>query len=227
MATREKGGGNPLMTGLSHIKKAPCFSLNSRPKTLAPLNVPGPGSYMDSGPDKTSKFDARPQFSFGSSSRDVIDKQRAPGPGAYGCRGYVGVEGPGFTCTPRRGEATMRDRNPGPGAHNLPSLVGNGPKHTATPRRPDPKAQMLPGPGEYRQDDTTAQASPKWGFGSSTRPELANAAGANGPGPGTYGSGNAAQKGPQYSMGSRTRGPKMQNTPGPGAHGGHFTTFGY
>eukprot|EP00746_Dinoflagellata_sp_MGD_P015154 gnl/MRDRNA2_/MRDRNA2_133560_c0_seq1.p1 gnl/MRDRNA2_/MRDRNA2_133560_c0~~gnl/MRDRNA2_/MRDRNA2_133560_c0_seq1.p1 ORF type:complete len:231 (-),score=26.04 gnl/MRDRNA2_/MRDRNA2_133560_c0_seq1:117-809(-) len=222
-----RGGGHPLITGLSGVKTSPKWSFNGRHNALAPLNTPGPGSYLTAAPDATSKFAKSARFGFGSSTRESLDKHRVPGPGSYSHRNITGAEGPAFTCTPRRqGQGNGADK-PGPGAHNLPDLCGgNGPKYSATPRRTEITRALAPGPGAYNQEDSsTMDSQPKWGFGTSTRPGIASSA--TTPGPGTYSHKEPLGTAPQYSMQSRREGVKPQVTPGPGTHGGHFTQFGY
>lgn len=183
---------------------------------------------MQGSPDATSKFSKSARFGFGSATREGIDKQKVPGPGAYSHRDYTGKEGAAVTCTPRRGAGLNGLDKPGPGAHNLPDLVGRmGPFHTLTPRRLDVKKSAIPGPGAYNQEDKDLiESQPRWGFGTSQRPGLTS--GQTTPGPGTYSQAHLLGKGtPTYSMQSRREGVKAQITPGPGTHGGIFTQFGY
>jgi len=228
-------GDHPLMTGLSKVKCSPKWSMSSRQKQMDQPMGPGPGTYVEASlPECTSRMIKPPKFSFGSATREESGKHRSPGPGDYNSRNYVGGDGPGFSCTPRRehgsslGAASPRTvRNPGPGAHNLPDLTGAGPKFSATPRRIDGVTnRAAPGPGNYQMDDQlSTEGQPKYSFGSSTR------TGINGkcdptPGPGAYGtvSGN---RGPKFTMRAKPCGNKTQQSPGPGSHGGHFSQFGY
>lgn len=224
----DKDPGHPLITGLSHVKTSPKWSFSGRQNQLSALQAPGPGSYTTAAPDSTSKSKRAPGFAFGSASREIIDKQRVPGPGSYSHRHYMGSEGNCFSCTPRRVKGAAAIDQPGPGAHNLKGLVGTtGPKFTATPRRGDPSKAAAPGPGAYNQgDDALFQAAQKSSFGTSTRPTIGESS--KTPGPGTYNhKEHVGFHGQQYSMQSRREGVKLQTTPGPGAHGGHFTQFGY
>jgi len=190
------------------------------------MNTPGPGSYMTSNVDSTSKYTKSARFGFGSATREGLDKQLVPGPGAYNSKKFTGTEGPAFTIVARRGQGVKADK-PGPGAHNLPDLCGGmGPKYSATPRRHEANKQLSPGPGAYNHEDKgLSESIPKWGFGTSTRPGLTNVAST--PGPGTYNAKEHIGKAPQYSMQSRREGVKVGVTPGPGHNGGCFTQFGY
>jgi len=191
------------------------------------MSTPGPGSYMTSSPEVTSKFAAAARFGFGSAARKELVSNKVPGPGSYSHKPFTGDEGPAFSCTPRRGGNLSGLDKPGPGAHNLPSLTGNfGPKYSATPRRGDSKKTPLPGPGAYNQEDGyVMEKPPKWGFGTSLRQGISSSSVT--PGPGTYAHTQDLGKAPQYSMQSRRDAGKAQLTPGPGTHGGNFTQFGY
>lgn len=220
---------HPLITGLSNVKTSPKWSFNGRQIAQMPLNMPGPGSYTTPSSDVTSKSKRAPGFAFGSASREQVDKQRVPGPGSYAHKGYVGNDGTAFSCTPRRGKGPGGGGvdQPGPGAHNLPHLCGTaGPKYSATPRRKDERKGAVPGPGAYNHEDhALIEGQAKWSFGTSTRPNITHTA--KTPGPGTYHHKEHVGGGQHYSMQSRREGAKPQTTPGPGAHGGHFTQFGY
>lgn len=220
---------HPLITGLSNVKTQPKWSFSGRQNPNREINVPGPGSYTTPSSDITSKSKRAPGFAFGSASREIIDKSRVPGPGSYAHRGFVGADGPGFSCTPRRGRGPGGGvgEQPGPGSHNLPNLCGTiGPKYSATPRRTDAKRSGVPGPGAYNHEDQALiEGQAKWSFGTSMRPNITNTT--KTPGPGTYNHREHVGSGQHFSMQSRREGLKPQTTPGPGAHGGHFSTFGY
>jgi hypothetical protein len=222
-----KDPNHPLITGLSHVKTSPKWSFNGRQNHLSPLNGPGPGSYSTPASDTTSKSKRAPGFAFGSASREIIDKQRVPGPGSYAHRPHMGSDGKAVSCTPRRVKGLTPSESPGPGAHNLPGLCGAGPKVTLTPRRGDLLKAAAPGPGAYNHEDyALVQAPEKWSFGTSTRPGIESSG--KTPGPGTYNHReHVGSHGQQYSMQSRREGVKLQKSPGPGEHGGCFTQFGY
>jgi len=219
------------MTPLSNVKTSPKWSFNGRHNQLSGMNVPGPGSYTSGAPDVTSKTKRAPGFAFGSASREVIDKQRVPGPGSYAHRNHIGSEGTAFSCTPRRAKGSMggtNDYHPGPGSHELPSLVGrHGPQYSATPRRTDARKAAVPGPGAYdHQDAALIQGQAKYSFGTATRPGI-EAVAERTPGPGTYNHKDSVGLAVKYSMQSRREGVKPQVTPGPGHSDGPWTTFGY
>eukprot|EP00930_Biecheleria_cincta_P098418 TRINITY_DN90077_c0_g1_i1.p1 TRINITY_DN90077_c0_g1~~TRINITY_DN90077_c0_g1_i1.p1 ORF type:complete len:270 (+),score=30.82 TRINITY_DN90077_c0_g1_i1:28-810(+) len=187
---------------LSTKPNAPKFSLGTRPTPNARQksrnNVPGPGSYITSTTDGSSRHATVPSFGFGTTSRYSRSSSRTPGPGAYSPRSS---NGPTISITPRRKPPSSTSygvKAPGPGAHILPDLMGQeqrGKIHVSmTPRR-NPKddlapAAETPGPGAY--DHVTfgkirKAAQPKWGFGSARqRPREAAELQPPTPGPGSY-----------------------------------------
>merc|ERR1712232_335067 len=76
-----------------------------------------------------------------------------------------------------------------------------------------------------QKDEPVAEKQPRWGFGTSQRPDTSNTHGGT-PGPGAYIMSTAVGGGPKYSMQPRRQGLRPQPSPGPGAHGGHYSTFG-
>jgi len=220
--------GHTLL-GLSHIRRSPKWSFNGRHREHSGAAGPGPGTYGQQPLETTSRYLQSPRFAFGASTRDAGgDKQRVPGPGAYTAPGSVGIDGKAYSLTPRRGNRMKNLDQPGPGTHDTKTHLGNGPKYSASPRRSEcAKRGQGPGPGEYDQADAaTAGKQPKWGFGTSQRPETANSTHATTPGPGAYVMGHTVGGGAKYSMQSRRSGPRPHPSPGPGAHGGHYSTFG-
>merc|ERR1719379_1306830 len=160
----DKDPGHPLITGLSHVKTSPKWSFSGRQNQLSALQAPGPGSYTTAAPDSTSKSKRAPGFAFGSASREIIDKQRVPGPGSYAHKAHVGAEGNAFSCTPRRVRIQASVEQPGPGSHDLPGLCGkHGPRYSAPPRRNESKKSQGPSPGAYNHEDGALQsADAKW-----------------------------------------------------------------
>lgn len=49
-----------------------------------------------------------------------------------------------------------------------------------------PMSKIVPGPGVYEQENKCLKAAPKWGFGSGTRPGMAEKQGTAELGPGQY-----------------------------------------
>lgn len=225
----KKGGAHPLITGLSNVKTSPKWSFGGRLTRLSSMVVPGPGAYGNTSVDCTSKFTKGARFGFGTATRARAYEKPVPGPGSYGHKTIVGQGGPAFTCVPRREGEKMQKDMPGPGSHDLPDLVGKtGPKYTGTPRRAEFTRAIVPGPGAYDQDDhATSEGKPRWGFGTAQRTGIADKRGEC-PGPGTYTQITLlGSKSPQYSIQARRDAARAIETPGPGAHGGHFTQFGY
>lgn len=195
--------------------------------------APGPGAYPVQQPDK-SKFQKSPSYQFGSGARDGSSSAGQPGPGQYT------PFDPNMT-TPKYGFGTStrgsingrRSQTPGPGTYEYRSGLADAPKYTAAPRRGhDSKAPGTPGPGAYKPiDGSVADNAPRWGFGTSSRTGLSSLSGT--PGPGTYTQGTllggscTTINAPKYSMKPRRTSVAKSNTPGPGAHGGSYTQFGY
>merc|ERR1712232_49588 len=139
----------------------------------------------------------------------------------------IGKQGVSYSLTPRRRDKAPTTKNPGPGAHDIRGNIGTGPKYSASPRYGEVKAMQLPGPGDYDQVDiATSEKHPRWGFGTSQRPDTGSSAQMATPGPGAYLCGSAVGEGPKFSMKARLAGPRPQASPGPGAHGGHYSSFG-
>lgn len=212
---------------LSHLKRSPKWSFCGRHHPSSRMESPGPGAYTERPLETMSRYMQSPRFAFGGSRRDEHKSQKVPGPGAYSCRGMIGSEGRAWSLTPRR-HGQLRNRDlPGPGAHDAKSSIGTGPKYTASPRRAEHVRHLGPGPGEYDQTNAAIKGKePRWGFGTSQRPDSSMSAHSATPGPGSYAMASAVGGGPRYSMQSRRPGPRPQQSPGPGAHGGLYSTFG-
>jgi len=129
--------------------------------------------------------------------------------------------------------ATSGESNPGPGAYEARSNLGQGPTYTARGRLPTHymQSKSLPGPGAYNPVDFSFGAtSPRAGFGTSRRNELVSAR-EIGPGPGSYDLQNLKALGtesPKFSVTSRRRVHDIESylTPGPGAYNSQVTLFG-
>ncbi|CAE8611864.1 unnamed protein product [Polarella glacialis] len=229
----KKAPMHPTLLGLSHIRRSPKWSFNSGREAAQTerrsADAPGPGTYGVQSPDVTSRYRRGPVISFGTAGRDVLTKTKVPGPGAYSAgkdAKDMGATGQSWTMSPRRNQSKSgTGETPGPGTHSLRTILGDGPKYTVSKRYDDPNKHLGPGPGEYHQAQQTSEL-PSWGFGKSNRPDTVGAAHLATPGPGAYMVGSTVGNGPRVTMKGRHPGPRPQQMPGPGAHGGHYSSFG-
>jgi len=201
---------------------------------------PGPGSYDMGKGSHHSRYSSMPRYSFGGSSRFGLgtnpNKER-PGPGHYGSPKDPTLERVprvGFGGAPRADIANRREA-PGPGAYELKSCLGEGKMFTAGGRfyGSSVRSRMLPGPGAYDPADHMSGkycATPKVGFGTSTREDFAARREREKPGPGTYDShmkkavGSDAAK---FSIRSRRKIHDLTSyiEPGPGHYASHASSF--
>eukprot|EP00928_Gymnodinium_smaydae_P053541 TRINITY_DN37510_c0_g1_i1.p1 TRINITY_DN37510_c0_g1~~TRINITY_DN37510_c0_g1_i1.p1 ORF type:complete len:244 (+),score=16.72 TRINITY_DN37510_c0_g1_i1:167-898(+) len=221
------GSVGQSLLGLSHIRRSPRWTFNGRQGNSQNAEGPGPGAYTTPNTDVTSRFKKQPNHAFGTTQRETFDKHRVPGPGAYTDKRGFGNAGQSYSLTPRRPARGKEQKDyPGPGAHDLKSTIGAGPKFTAISRRILDKKDHVPGPGEYEQvDNPVAEKNPSWGFGTASRPDTASRSNHATPGPGDYITASAVGEGPKYSMQARRVGQRPAPSPGPGAHGGQYTVF--
>ena len=132
--------------------------------------------------------------------------------------------------TAKRDGIAGKTSTPGPGAYSMPNVIGyEGAKYSVTGRRDELGGKMMtPGPGTYQPNDTQRAGNdkpPTWSFGTSPRSGMGGSK--NTPGPGQYES-KMGLGGPAFSMKARCEISNRHNiTPGPGAHGGLYTQFGY
>merc|ERR1719433_105503 len=221
---------HPSMLGLSHIGRSPRWALRSRPPQPRAAEVPGPGAYGAPSPEGTSRFQKGPRFAFGTAGREAMGKKVTPGPGSYSStKDAIGVNttSRSFSMTPRRNpDVKVKTDVPGPGAHEIATRIGNGPKYSAGARGAESVPIKAPGPSDYEFADLENRKR-GWGFGgaSTQRLELQGKAHSQTPGPGTYIMSSAVGEGPKYSMKARPLGGRTDPSPGPGAHGGHYTSF--
>jgi len=217
---------HPHLPGISTLKASPKWTMGGR-RAMGGTHGPGPGEYSSQACEASSRLLSSPRCTFSRSGRGALEKHEVPGPGAYGfATDKVMGNGLAYSLSPRRiTKGILGEDQPGPGAHELKPFVGEGPKFTHS-HRLETKKTDAPGPGEYNiLDEAVCEKQPKWRFGSCRR-EDTQAKRMNTPGPGTYAMANKMGEGPQYSMRSR-RAPKLPpDTPGPGAHGGHYNTLG-
>lgn len=231
-----------FMSAMSGFRTAPQFSIGSRGNSMfiRSSSTPAPGSYNLPNEEK-SKFKGSPQFSFGGSSRfglGVSPTKMQPGPGQYNPKDpTLNVDTKvGFGTSIRGKSNPAAQANPGPGAYESKSGVGQGLMFTARGRHPTSymRSRSMPGPGAYSPTVTGVyQSSPKCGFGTSTRGEFGvkSRMGAQ-PGPGAYELQNfkcIGKDSVKYSATSRRRMHDLNSyvTPGPGTYNAHATSFGF
>lgn len=189
---------------------------------------PGPGAYGV--PRAETKYARAPQAMFGTSNRDQgLNKNQLPGPGQYVYKD-IGNETPkiGFG-TSSRGSDSARSRTPGPGTYDVRGNIG-GVTVSFSARYKDSARSNTPGPGAYVPRFETFEATPKFGFGTATRPGVEGGSTTT-PGPGTYaqitsiGQNPIMPTSPKYTMKPRREpvGAKGNGNPGPS---GPFTLFG-
>eukprot|EP00826_Nyctotherus_ovalis_P063495 TRINITY_DN9313_c0_g3_i9.p1 TRINITY_DN9313_c0_g3~~TRINITY_DN9313_c0_g3_i9.p1 ORF type:complete len:185 (-),score=21.65 TRINITY_DN9313_c0_g3_i9:129-683(-) len=123
-------------------------------------------------------------------------------------------------CRSKRSANTTRNDSPDPGAYQLPSLLGQGPKIGFHGKRAAPRIADLPGPGAYDPSPKLISRNcpgivvttrPRMEKDFSTRKEV--------PGPGAY-SLKSTLSGTRMGFGyGKKGGHKMENeVPGPGAY---------
>jgi len=229
------------MIHVSNYRTGPKYSLGARTPTAScrSSSTPAPGSYNMPAEDK-AKFTSQPRFSFGGCARFGLGQsptKKMPGPGAYNPKDptlHMEVK-VGFGSS-SRSKVGSAQANPGPGAYEARSSLGQGQMFTAGGRRPTniTRSRSQPGPGAY--NPMTGQiynAPPKCGFGTSTRTDhAAQSRNSCMPGPGTYEMQSFRSTGsdaPKYSATSRRRVHDLNSyvTPGPGSYNAHVTSFGY
>lgn len=204
------------------------WSMRQKTNTQTVGDDPGPGAYQAIHLEQVKE--QTPGWRFGTSHRDASGSFNPPGPGTYEPTDPRNLQPKyKFGTSQRPGQTNSKIQNPGPGSYELASDLGQGPKYTVSARGSAAKNNKNPGPGAYERDDgATTQKAPKYGFGSSMR-QGALGASSGTPGPGTYSHGTSLS-GSKFSMQTRRQfesRSKSQATPGPGAHGGPFTQFGY
>uniref|UniRef100_A0A7S4PSW3 Uncharacterized protein n=1 Tax=Alexandrium monilatum TaxID=311494 RepID=A0A7S4PSW3_9DINO len=229
------------MIHFSNFKTGPKFSFGGRSASdfMKSSGAPAPGSYNLPQEDK-AKYKSEPRFSFGGCARFGLGQsptKKMPGPGAYNPRDpTLHMEAKVGFGSGGRSKIGAPHQNPGPGAYEARSTVGQGKMFTAGGRHPTNigRSRSQPGPGAYSPSiGQVYNAVPKCGFGTSTRTDhAARNRNACMPGPGTYEMQNFATLGtdaPKYSTTSRRRVHDLNSyvTPGPGSYNAHVTSFGY
>lgn len=230
----------PSMRNFSNFRTGPKFSLGTKlPSSfIRSSSTPAPGAYSLPGDDNSAKYRTEPRFSFGGCARFGLAQSPAkqmPGPGTYNPKDPTLSMTPkvGFGSGARAKVALTSQHNPGPGAYEARSSLGNGRMFTAGGRHPvnHTRSRSQPGPGAYTPSmRSVKEASPMCGFGTSLRGGVAGARAGQAPGPGSYemqsfrGTGSDA---PKYSTSSRHRLIDLNSyvTPGPGSYNAHITSF--
>jgi len=228
-SARTPRAGQPhTLLGLSHVQKAPNWSFGSKPPPDADKDVPGPGTYVVAGGESTSRYAKSSHFSFGSSAREVLTKQKIPGPGTYSPPSDFGKHGKGgFTMPERKMPRATGNRDyPAPGKYEIQSRVGEGPKFSASSKQKEKTVLAQPGPGDYDdvKSEATGDRQPRCCFGTAGSAATASVSNAT-PGPGTYTPGLYAET-PRFTMKAKPKQSKIEESPGPGSHGGHYSTLG-
>eukprot|EP00443_Scrippsiella_acuminata_P018556 CAMPEP_0115302876 /NCGR_PEP_ID=MMETSP0270-20121206/70616_1 /TAXON_ID=71861 /ORGANISM="Scrippsiella trochoidea, Strain CCMP3099" /LENGTH=248 /DNA_ID=CAMNT_0002720831 /DNA_START=61 /DNA_END=803 /DNA_ORIENTATION=- len=217
----------PSLLALSKVTRTPNWTFPKKPAPDPDSLVPGPGAYRVPSTDATSRHSRGPGFSFGTSGREVVGNSKMPGPGSYSTTKNTFRETLAYSMSPRRQPKKAEEELPGPGAHSISSCFGDGPKFSALGKIPGSLAAQAPGPGEYdvAGNEATATRSPRCCFGGARAPDPPGVSAAT-PGPGAYTLSASEKRGPSFSIKARLRQPRPEVTPGPGAHGGHYTSFG-
>lgn len=237
----------PLITALSTIRRNPKWTMTGRDNAedkatmTRIMSAPGPGQY---GNPKTYSFNRQPAALFGTGERDsgMSSTMQRPGPNQYNpqpVKASTMKASPmyRFPTSERVDEGMERGkrcRTPGPGAYDIkPMLDRMSPLMTS--RRLDKIRSTTPGPGAYATPRELGGS--KWGFGKAVRPDMSNGSQRNYPGPGNYpipsalgGKNPLCNSMPRFTLTPRRPDDQLKNaknTPGPGAHGGCYTTFGY
>mmetsp|Transcript_7575 Transcript_7575/g.18253 ORF Transcript_7575/g.18253 Transcript_7575/m.18253 type:complete len:243 (+) Transcript_7575:311-1039(+) len=242
MATVPAG---PLCTSLSSIKKAPKWTLGGREedKAVAKRNRlgPGPGAYVCQNLSVDARHSRPPSAVFSVEKRDAFANQagKRPSVGTYTPNFWssstMPIAGRALFSKSSRDDAgsmtgsTRRAQTPGPGSYSIKPAFSDI-SASMYGRAKDLKRPTTPGPGAYSiSRDLTG---PAWKLPMSARPTPRRS---ESPGPGQYLNPTAIGKDhpsimstPRFSMVPRRsdRGGRALS-PGPGAHGGAFTTFGY
>jgi hypothetical protein len=239
LSTSGVKSGQTYATHIAGCRSSPKFTIQGRdknPSFLRANSVPAPGEYEAGGSDNT-KYTNQPNFTFGGEKRFGAEKnpmKRQPGPGQYNPKTLVeAAPKVGFGMSQRLKGAIVSQSNPGPGAYESRSCLGEGLNYTARGRIPVHymSAKSLPGPGAYNPTVLNiGMSGPRTGFGTSRRNQQ-GVLRELGPGPGSYELQNLktlGTEGPKTSMTSRRRQHDINSylTPGPGSYNSHATCFG-
>lgn len=228
----------PLLTNLSSCKNAPKWSMRGRSAVKEGglgAKGPGPGSYGVTKPEKT-RGPRAPAANFGTALRDPSDAalRQLPGPGQYTPATTVGKTPQfGFGTSLRGGPAgpggNSAAQQPGPGAYDVRKDIGGRAPAFSSRYESQKGRSLTPGPGQYATNLMGDHPGPRFGFGTSERPDPSRIS--KGPGPGTYMQGNSigqtsatCKSVPKYSLKPRRNQHSHDHqTPGPSLT---YTQFG-
>lgn len=201
-----------------------------------------------------SNYPASPRFTFQPPFRQQ-SAPNVPGPGSYEMPQRNGRAAL-ITETPNKGRLPLKpdEDKPGPGAHDIKTSMGTGPKHgfslplsSKGSHVPGPGSyetssgigngkkytvglprssprNKVPGPGAYDHDNYSKMAQNPQWSLVGGSPRNKPAKLEERPGPGAYPKPTKVGEGPKFSHGL-PRKDKTEATPGPGAYGGLYTTF--
>lgn len=182
--------------------------------------APGPGTYGTGTSTEKDKYARSASYGFGTSSRDGRSFQGLPGPGAY-TPFDPNITSPkwGLGSEARLG-AVRRSQTPGPGTYDTRGNMEGLQKSFSARLDGSSKKFSAPGPGGYTPFHTQVEnLEPRWGFGTSSRPELLGKS--KTPGPGSYEYLTALSNSPvfnscpKYTLKPRRNPLKSADTPGP------------
>lgn len=188
--------------------------------------APGPGSYGFTSAEK-DKFSRTPSFGFGTSSRDGKNFRGMPGPGAYTPNNpnFASPKWP-MGSEPRLG-SIKRSATPGPGTYDTRGNMEGLQKSFSARLDGGAMGKRSETPSFYTVNHAqTEESTARWGFGTSSRPELLGPS--KSPGPGTYeymsalGGSPVTANCPKYTLKPRRNPLKSAQTPGPA---GPYTQF--
>lgn len=224
-----KTAGTIVLTSQSVHKNAPKWSMTARGKARERgSTAPGPGQYIPVAADK-DKFNRTPSYGFGTSSRDGKSFRGLPGPGSYTPQNPNFFSPKWAMGSESRLGPVRRSQTPGPGEYDTRGNM-EGLQKSFSARLDGGalgKRSLTPAPGNYDvKHIQVEEAGQRWGFGTSSRPELLGKS--KTPGPGSYEYASALSGSPttancpKYTLKPRRNPLKSAETPGPA---GPYTQF--
>ena len=194
-------------------------------------NSPGVGTY------KPCFERDGPKFGFGTSCRQFIGDNKAPGPGTYFLyyllniylkKSFLGTyqlsksfinTAHGVTMISRRNDASFfsAKNSPGPFEYKPDKLVSKAAIRFGTSNRDSSRSRSnTPGPGSYHPGFIDKPTSARIRVGTSNRRPLS--ASNTSPGPGNYGIPSRIIEGPRHSISGRSDQRNGNRSPGPGTY---------